>query len=79
MVAKVGLWRLTDMVKCTPDGRVNRVEAARFLGFQPKTLAEWHRLGIGPASFLVGGRRFYRMDELERYANGELAVRPKAA
>lgn len=66
-------------VHITPDGRVSRVEAARFLGFKPKTLAEWHRLGIGPASFLVGGRRFYRLDELERYARGEVSVRGRAA
>jgi hypothetical protein len=66
-------------IVCTPDGRVSRAEAARFLGFQPKTLAEWHRLGIGPSSFLVGGRRFYRFEELQKYANGEMTVRPKAA
>lgn len=62
----------------TPDGRVSRAEAARFLGFQPKTLAEWHRLGVGPSSFLVGGRRFYRIEELQRYASGELTVRSGA-
>lgn len=63
----------------TPDGRVGRAEAARFLGFAPKTLAEWHRLGIGPHSVLVGGRRFYKLDELRAYASGELSVRPEAA
>ena len=67
------------MVSVTPDGRVTRAEAARFLGFKPKTLAEWHRLGIGPDSFLVGGRRFYRLSELEQYANGEKLIRPEAA
>lgn len=66
-------------VRATPDGRVSRNEAAKFLGFQPKTLAEWHRLGIGPSSRLVGGRRFYQLDELREYASGERAVRPVAA
>tara|TARA_R110000772_G_scaffold18400_6_gene51410 strand:- start:17846 stop:18052 length:207 start_codon:yes stop_codon:yes gene_type:complete len=66
-------------IQATPDGRVSRNEAAKFLGFKPKTLAEWHRLGVGPDSFMVGGRRFYRLSELEAYANGEVAVRPKAA
>jgi len=66
-------------VRVTPDGRVSRKDAARFLGFQPKTLAEWHRLGVGPNSCLVGGRRFYRIDELRLYANGERSVRPEAA
>jgi hypothetical protein len=67
------------MIICTPDGRVSRAEAARFLGFKPKTLAEWHRLGVGPASCLVGGRRFYRLSELQQFASGEKAVRPQAA
>ena len=66
-------------VQITPDGRVSRREAARYLGFQPKTLAEWHRLGIGPDSFMVGGRRFYRIDELREYAEGRKAIRAKAA
>lgn len=67
------------MVRTTPDGRVTRAEAARFLGFKPKTLAEWQRLGIGPDSFRVGGRRFYKLEELQAYANGEKSVRPIAA
>ena len=67
------------MVQATPDGRVTRAEAARFLGFKPKTLAEWQRLGVGPRSLLVGGRRFYRLAELETFASGEQPVRPEAA
>lgn len=66
-------------ITMTPDGRVSRAEAAKYLGFQPKTLAEWHRLGIGPKSFLVGGRRFYLIDELRRYATGEVPVRDRQA
>lgn len=67
------------MIDVTPDGRVSRAEAARFLGFKPKTLAEWHRKGIGPQSLMVGGRRFYRLDELKQYASGEKAVHAAAA
>lgn len=66
-------------VMTTPDGRVCRREAARYLGFKPKTLAEWQRLGVGPKSLLVGGRRFYLMDELQEYASGSRAVRPVMA
>lgn len=66
-------------VIATPDGRVSRAEAARFLGFRPKTLAEWHRLGVGPKSHLVGGRRFYSLEELRAYADGSKQVRPEAA
>lgn len=68
-----------QMLNATPDGRVSRSEAARFLGFKPKTLANWQRLGIGPKSILVGGRRFYHVDELKAYANGEKQVRPEVA
>ena len=66
-------------VRVLPDGRLDRANAAKLLGRTPKTLAEWFRLGIGPTSFLVGGRRFYRLDELRSYANGEKSVRPIAA
>ncbi|KZY55392.1 hypothetical protein A3736_01835 [Erythrobacter sp. HI0063] len=66
-------------VVATPDGRVSRAEAARFLGFRPKTLAEWHRLGVGPKSHLVGGRRFYSLEDLRAYADGSKLVRPEAA
>lgn len=52
-----------------PDGRVDRANAAKFLGCQPKTLAEWHRLGKGPRSRLVGGRRFYDIGDLRAFAD----------
>uniref|UniRef100_A0A6M3XVM6 Putative DNA binding, helix-turn-helix domain containing protein n=1 Tax=viral metagenome TaxID=1070528 RepID=A0A6M3XVM6_9ZZZZ len=70
--------KMTD-VQMTPDGRVSRNEAARFLGYKPKTLAEWQRLGIGPASIRVGGRRFYHLDELREYADGTKQIRRDAA
>lgn len=66
-------------IEITPDGRVARTEAARFLGFKPKTMAEWQRLGVGPRSFLVGGRRFYWFAELQEYASGAKMIRPEAA
>jgi hypothetical protein len=69
----------TTMLNSTPDGRVSRSEAARFLGFKPKTLANWHRQGVGPKSVMVGGRRFYHVDELQAYASGKKQVRPEAA
>ena len=68
---------MTDQmpIRATPEGRVSRAEAARFLGFKPKTLAEWYRQGVGPSSLLVGGRRFYRLDDLREYASGTKSVR----
>lgn len=62
-------------VRVLPGGRLDRANAASFLGKTPKTLAEWQRIGIGPQSFLVGGRRFYRLDDLQAYADGEKPVR----
>ena len=59
-------------VAATPDGRVSRADAAKFLGFKPKTLAEWYRKGKGPRSQLVGGRRFYNLSDLATYvASGQ--------
>ena len=60
-------------LRTTPDGRASRHDAAAFLGFKPKTLAEWHRLGIGPRSRKVGGRRFYMVEDLVAFASGEAA------
>lgn len=56
-----------ETVRVLPDGRLPRQDAARFLGKQPKTLAEWSRLGIGPIPRKVGGRIFYRLEDLEAY------------
>lgn len=56
-----------------PDGRVDRANAARFLGLAPKTLAEYHRLGKGPLSRKVGGRRFYQLADLQSFAGGGVA------
>lgn len=56
-----------------PDGRVDRVNAARFIGLTPKTLAEYHRLGKGPASRKVGGRRFYQIEDLRTFVGSEAA------
>jgi hypothetical protein len=61
----------TPVVMVLPDGRVDRKNAATFLGREPKTLAEWHSLGKGPRSRLVGGRRFYMIDDLRAFAAGE--------
>lgn len=60
-------------VRVLPDGRLNRSDAAKFLGYAPKTLAEWHRLGKGPRSRMVGGRRFYQIEDLREFASGQAA------
>ena len=66
---------MTEEIRVTvlPDGRLSRAEAAKYLGYQPKTLSEWQRLGKGPRSHVVGNRRFYMIDELRAFAMGEAA------
>lgn len=51
-------------ISVLPDGRMSRADAAKFLGFRTKSLAEWQRLGRGPRSLKVGGRVFYYLDDL---------------
>ena len=64
---------MVEEVKITvlPGDRVDRRNAALALNRAPKTLADWKRLGIGPRSFTVGGREFYRWSEVQRFASGE--------
>jgi hypothetical protein len=54
-------------VTVLPDGRLDRRNAAAFLGRSPKTLADWARLGLGPIPRKVGGRVFYRLQDLEAF------------
>jgi len=58
-------------VKVLPDGRMTREDAARYLGHQPKTLAQWALQGKGPQFVKVGGRVFYYRAELDRFISGE--------
>lgn len=57
-----------------PDGRLTRREAAKYLGRKVSTLADWHRVGKGPRSRLVGGRRFYDLADLQSFAAGGTAA-----
>jgi hypothetical protein len=54
----------------TPDGRINRREAASFIGISPKTLANWALRGLGPKSVKIGGRRFYYVNDIASFVNG---------
>lgn len=42
-----------------PDGRMDRKNAARYIGCSPKTLADWALKGRGPNAVKVGGKVFY--------------------
>ena len=60
-------------VRVLPDGRISRNDAAAFLGRKPKTLAMWALERRGPPIVRVGGRCFYRFEDLQRLAKGEAA------
>jgi hypothetical protein len=60
-----------------PDGRLNSENAARFLGFSPKTLAMMRTAGTGP-KFVKRGRVFYYMDDLEAWLSEQPRVRSTA-
>ena len=59
-------------VMVDPVGRVSRKEAAKALSKKPKTLAEWKSKGLGPKSFLVGGRVYYWWSDVQAFARGEV-------
>lgn len=61
-------------VRVLPDGRLTREDAARYLGLQPKTLAQWACEGRGPKAVAVGGRRFYFKADLDAFVRGEPAA-----
>ncbi|WP_185208157.1 AlpA family transcriptional regulator [Sphingomonas sp. NBWT7] len=58
-------------VRITPDGRMNRRDAASYLGLSYRTLGNWSSRGIGPASVRVGGRRFYRVADLDAFIGAQ--------
>jgi hypothetical protein len=58
-----------------PDGRMDRKNAAIYLGCAPKTLADWATKGIGPRYVMVGGRVFYFQEDLDSW----IASQPRAA
>jgi len=56
----------------TPDGRMSRVDAAKFIGVSYKTLENWAVSRKGPPSYRVGGKVFYRLAELDRFIREEM-------
>ena len=58
-------------VRVLPDGRMSRDNAARYLGYEAKTLAMWALEGKGPKSLKVGGRVFYFKDTLDAFIRGD--------
>ncbi len=59
-------------VRVLPDGRMSRIDAARYLGLKSKTLSMWALQGKGPPFVRVGGRVFYFQDELDQFIGGKI-------
>jgi hypothetical protein len=57
-----------------PDGRLDTENAARYLGFSPKTLAMMRTTGTGP-KFVKRGRVFYFLEDLEAWLAEQPRVR----
>ncbi len=53
-----------------PIGRMDSNNAAKYVNRAPKTLAMWRRQGIGPGWTKVGGRIFYKKEDLDRFLSG---------
>jgi hypothetical protein len=60
-----------------PDGRLDAVNAAQFLGFSEKTLAIMRSEGTGPR-FIKRGRIFYYLDDLQSWIAENPRVRSTA-
>ena len=56
-----------------PDGRMDRRNAAAYIGVSVKTLATWATQGKSPKYRLVGGRAFYFQADLDAFIAGENA------
>jgi hypothetical protein len=50
---------------------MTRHDAARYIGVEDKTLANWDLMKKGPPSALVGGRRFYYKADLDAFIHGD--------
>ncbi|CAA7613496.1 hypothetical protein MTBUT4_150018 [Magnetospirillum sp. UT-4] len=58
-------------VTVLPDGRMDRKNAAVYLGIAPQTLANLAARGRGPDFVRVGGRVFYYLSALDAFIHGE--------
>jgi hypothetical protein len=49
------------------DGPLTRAQAAQFLGVRAQTLRNWLCKDKGPRAFKIGGRVFYKIDDLRAF------------
>ena len=66
----------TVEVLVLPDGRMDRRNAAAYLGNAAKTLAQWAYRGEGP-KFVKRGRVWYFKEDLDAWlSEGKMARKP---
>lgn len=57
-----------------PDGRLDRRNAARYMGCPSKTLAIWASQGTGPPYCKLGKRVFYFKEDLDAWIQSHRAT-----
>lgn len=57
-------------VEVLADGRMDRANAAKYLGRSPQTLRIWAMRGIGTRPHTIGGRAYYYLADIENYVAG---------
>lgn len=57
-----------------PDGRLDRQNAANYTGFSVKALAMHATTGTGPRFQKIGGRVFYRQEDLDAWLGSFASV-----
>jgi predicted DNA-binding transcriptional regulator AlpA len=65
-------------VQMYPDGRLDRPNAALYTGFSVKTLTMHASAGTGPKFQKIGGRVFYRREDLDEWLGSFAVVRSTA-
>ena len=60
-------------VRVLQDGRMDRNNAAKYIGRAVKTLAMWAMEGKGPPVHKIGGRCFYYRNDLDAFIEGKAA------
>jgi hypothetical protein len=66
-------------VQVLPGGRMNRANAAKYLGRWPPTLASWAMQPKGLQPHNVGGRAYYYLQELDSFIANSADVDPAEA
>ena len=61
-------------VRVLPDGRMTRADAARYLGVEPKTLANWAYQRRGPQAYRLMGRNFYYQADLDAFLKAQSGI-----